>query len=388
MMVYERRSLTLKSRKRWIAVFLLVCASHTLKAEEVNEIMRDASDTMLRMLPSLYSESPDRLLVMENLIRLDYLFKQTESHFKSEQEGSQVNYILLRQRLGDAIELGERRNINFLSDAVVEAFALCASCHTQDSRMKPAFGVSKIKALDEYLAAEFSYLTRDYEAALTSFSNYLESDERTLQRDGDTFDRVLVITAGVMADPKFASDTLSSMRTHLDKESVLYEHVGEWIGVLEGFAKEPDAISFPLSKESVRALDEYLDNDWPVIQWTLTWAEQEAWWVVIRSSLNKFLVRGAKESEVPKLLYWLAVSDRALHYRFYSSLSKAYLEQCIERHPQDTYARRCLQEYEMLVLVSFSGSGGTHVPVEVQERLTELRRLVYSGQNRNYRSTN
>jgi len=346
-------------------------------AEEVNEIMRDAGDTMLRMLPSLYSEEPDRTLVMENLTRLDYLFKQTAPHFAKEQEGAQVTYALLRERLGDAIELGQRRNINLMRGAVVDAFGLCASCHTQDRKMKRAFGVSKIRELDEYLSAEFSYLTRDYESSLTSFDNYLESDERTLQRDGNAFYRVLVINAEVFADPALASQTLKSMRKAVSGDSVFYRHIGEWISVLDRLAADPGALTSPLGKKSVSELDDYLDSEWPVIRGTLSWAAQEAYWVLIRSELNRFLSGASSGPNVPKLLYWLAVSDRALQYRFYSSLSRGYLEQCIEGHPKDPYAKRCLEEYEMLVLVSFSGSSGTHVPYEVQARLNELRRIVY-----------
>ncbi|MEX1237910.1 MAG: hypothetical protein WD994_06550 [Pseudomonadales bacterium] len=354
-----------------------LCCTDKAIADEVNDIMTDAGDTMLRILPSLYSDDPDRTLVMENLIRLDYLFNQAEPHFVEEQEGAQVTFELLRERLRDAIQLGERHNINLMRSAVDDAFGLCASCHTQDRRIKRAFGVSKIRALDEYLAGEFSYLTRDYESALTSFTNYLESDKRTLVRDANAFDRALVITAEVLADPALARDILKSMLKHVDEGNVIHRHTTDWISALDRLATEPDALTSPLGKKSVDALDGFLDHEWPTIQATLTWAAQEAYWVVIRSELNGFLSRGASGSDVPRLLYWLGVSDRALQYRFYGSLSKGYLEKCIEAHPTDPYAKRCLEEYEMLILVSFSGSGGTNVPLEVRSRLAELRAMVY-----------
>jgi hypothetical protein len=66
--------------------------------------------------------------------------------------------------------------------------------------------------------------------------------------------------------------------------------------------------------------------------------------------------------EVPRLLYWLAVSDRALHYRFYDSLSRHYLEQCMREHTDHAFTKECFKEYEMLMVVSFSGSGGVYLP--------------------------
>lgn len=355
---------------------ILVVAS-AASARNINEIMQDASDTMLRMLPALYAEEPDRALVMEGLVKLDDLIGQAEPHFAKGQEGARVTYGLLGERLEDAIALGERRNINLMRGAVNDAFELCASCHTQDRKMKRAFGISKIRNLDEYLAGEFSYLTRDYESALTSFANYLKSDERTLERDASAFDRVLVITAEVLADPLMASEVLAAMQKQLDPEGSISRYVTDWVRALGRLSADRGTLASPLDKKSVSELDTYLDREWPAIQASLAWPEQDAYWVVIRSELNRFLSQGAKASEVPKLLYWLAVSDRALQYRFYSSLSKGYLEQCILAHPRDPYARRCLEEYEMLILVSFSGSMGTFVPPEVQAQLNQLRRLVY-----------
>lgn len=357
-------------------LLILLVLALPVSAQEVNEVMKDAGDTMLRILPSLYSEAPDRTLLLENLVRLEYLFKLMEPHFSGDQEGAQVSYALLRSRLRDAVELGERRNINLMRSSVIEAFSLCSSCHTQDKRMKRAFGVSRIRELDEYLAGEFSFLTRDYESALVHFENYLEGESRTARRDEQAIERVLVIAAEVFASPAKAGARLHALgQDHL--EGPLARRAENWSRTLARIGEEESSLQTPIGKPNANALTRFLDREWPALQASLGWDEQEAYWIVIRGELNRFLSTGAAEEDVPALLYWLAVSDRALHYRFYNSLSRGYLEQCIEKHPRHPYAERCLAEYETLVVVSFSGSGGVHVPREVRDRVSALRRLVH-----------
>lgn len=362
-----------------LAAIVLATSATGRDEPDFSELMRDAGDTMLRILPSVYDEHPDRILLLENLVRLDYLFKQAESHFEHEQVGAQITYELIQGRLSDAINLGERRNINLLKGVVKDTFAMCSTCHTQDKRIMRAFGISKIRALDEYLAAEFSFLTRDYESAMTSFNNYFRSEDRTELRDREASERLLVITAEVFGDPALGARTMKDLYPLLPERTSAGARVRDWAHVLEHMSNDSGGLQSPTAQPDFAHLERFLKREWPVIRATLDWHEQEAYWIVIRGELNRYLTTGAKGNTVPGLLYWLGVSDRALHYRFYNSLSRGYLEHCIEGYPGNPYAEACLDEFEMLVVVSFSGSGGTEVPLEVRKRVEELRRLVYGN---------
>ncbi len=124
-------------------------------------------------------------------------------------------------------------------------------------------------------------------------------------------------------------------------------------------------------------MDNYLRNEWPVVQSTLNMNQQLVYWIAIRGKLNQLLRANPGSAHTPILLYWLAVSDRALHYRFYDSLSRRYLVRCMRDYTRYEIAKECFKEYEMLMIVSFSGSGGIFLPVEAEREIGELRRLVY-----------
>ncbi len=359
---------------RLLMVTILVVLAFGARGTDINELMRDMGDTMLRMLPALHQESPDRKVLMENLVRLDYLFDKAEPHLTARQVNSRVTYNLIRRRLDESIALGGHRNLVSLRSSISETFELCASCHSQDGVAVAAFGVSKLRELDEFEAAEFSFLTRDYGAALTSIGNYLEGETREPQRDQLAVERILAIGAEFYADPVFTANKLTEVLPVLTGRT--RDRVRDWISVFERIADDDSGLFSPFVPRDIPAMDRFLSGEWSTIETTLGVHEREAYWVAIRGALSRTLTRFPDHKDVPKVLYWLAVSDRALFYRYYNALSTAYLESCIEDYRKHPYAERCLEEYEFLVLINFSGSGGTQVPFEVQERLNELRRRV------------
>tara|TARA_E500000331_G_scaffold349142_1_gene391862 strand:- start:718 stop:1149 length:432 start_codon:yes stop_codon:yes gene_type:complete len=133
----------------------------------------------------------------------------------------------------------------------------------------------------------------------------------------------------------------------------------------------------PYMERDIKTMDRYLSNEWPQIQSLLSWNAQLVYWVAIRGQLNKMLITEPTSDEVPRLLYWLAVSDRALHYRFYDTLSRQYLMQRMRDYTDHPFAKACFEEYEMLMVISFSGSGGIDLPIEAQQEIADFRRLVY-----------
>lgn len=339
--------------------------------------MQDLGDTMLRMLPAAYSETPDRTLLLENLVRLEYLLKKAAPHFAETSEGTQVTLSLLQQRLAEAREFGTHQNSPMLQRNLSDAFALCATCHVQDRVTRRAFGISRISDLDEYLAVEYSFLTRDYDSAITSSQNYFRDGERSMKRDSIVLQRILTTGVEVRRDFAFTDKQLSAVLPYLSESDYNLTRVKDWITVLTRLQTDKDTLQSPIGG-SLGSLDRFLSREWPEIRTLLSFSQQEAYWVVIRGELNRHLMAKPGKRDLPKIYYWLAVTDRELQYRFYGSLSRAYLETCVTDFPGDPYATRCLDEYEFLVLISFSGSSGTHVPPEILERINEMRKLVVS----------
>jgi len=170
-------------------------------------------------------------------------------------------------------------------------------------------------------------------------------------------------------------------RKSLNARNENTEELGEWLKVIERLVVDPGSTQSPLVPGNIEEMDSYLRNEWPALQVLLKHNEQLVYWIAIRGRLHSMLREFSGSQETPSLLYWLALSDRALHYRFYDSLSRRYLVRCIREYPEHQVAEECFKEYEMLMIVSFSGSGGIYLPMEAQQEISELRRLVYKGRN-------
>lgn len=358
----------------FLTVTLLAGAANS-NQDSVNELMADLGDTMLRMLPAAYSEKPDRTLLLENLVRLEYLLKKAAPHFDAAENGSDVTLSLLQARLAEARQFGTRTNSTMLQRTVSDAFTLCASCHVQDGKVRQALGVSRLHELDEYLAVEYSFLTRDYAAALVSSQNYFKQDERSSSRDDIVLRRMLMIGVEVNRDFVATSKYLAEILPYLEEADHNRSRVEDWLRVMARLDGDTDPLQSPLTS-NLRQLDRFLSKEWPEIRTLLSYSEQEAYWVVIRGELNRHLMNQPHKRDLPQIYYWLAVTDRELQYRFYGSLSRAYLESCVVDFPKSPWAPRCLDEYEFLTLISFSGSAGTNIPPEVYERIEEMRKLL------------
>ena len=345
--------------------------------DSIQALMSQISESMLQLLPMINQKSPDMRVLNTEVGRLNNLFKAAGSHFEKAEITSQLNYFMISEQLALASDYAQENNLYSVKTTLAEAFQLCASCHTLDRHSRRAFGVSRLKDLDEFLAAEYSFLTRDYESALTSYKNYLSNVSDDYYRRALALDRILGITAGVYGDPALTRDTLRSLLPHLSPLSAEQVRVKDWVDVMIRLIRAPDDIQSPTHVKTMSEMDQFLGSEWPATQSALTWNEQQAYWIIIRSSLNQFMQGEPGKDEMPQLLYWLAVSDRSLHYRFYESLSRRYLDRCIRDYPDHAYARKCFDEYELLMIVSYSGSGGINVPVEIQQELNELRAIVY-----------
>lgn len=366
--------------KKILNALVLVCccyvpASYSDDAQ-LQSIMQELRESLLTLLPIVRGESFDRATFEKEAAKMAHLIDQAEDHFKDQPIGSQITYTMFRDRLDQVSDYADNNSLFTAKAILAESFELCASCHTQDQKSRRALGISKIKQLDEFLAAEYSYLSRDYESALTSYQNFLREEKEDNYRRTQALDRILAITMEVYGDTQSAKDMLSSLNASLVSETEKLR-VNDWISVMT-FIDKGDKQS-PLSAGGIDELEHYLRNDWPSIQSFMNWNEQQAYWMLIRTRLNNFLQDKPDPRQTPVLLYWLAVSDRSTHYQFYESVSRRYLEQCIRQFPGHPYAKDCFDEFELLMIVSFSGSGGINMPYEVRQEINELRKIVYGN---------
>lgn len=354
-----------------VSAVLVACLANA--EDGLQEVMREAGDTMLMMLPAMRTN--DTSVLTPGAAQLSALFLRARPHFEEGSPAMLTAFELLQARLADAAD-----NPYNTRTALAEAFELCAGCHVQDTRIAPAFGVSRLHELNEYEAGEFSYLTRDYPAAMVSFGRVLETFKDRRDRR-NALDRILVMSIGIDPDLANGSVVLEDLLKSGDLSNEETRLVEGWLEVIRPLASEPGPRQSPLQHSTIAAMDRYMTRDWPGFQQFLSLDGQQVYWVLIRARLHELLRENASSPQVPRLLYWLAVSDRGLHYRFDNSLSSQYLERCMTEYTAHPYAKTCFEEYQLLMTVAFSGSGGIFLSQEQYDRINRFRQLVFGNED-------
>jgi hypothetical protein len=103
---------------------------------------------------------------------------------------------------------------------------------------------------------------------------------------------------------------------------------------------------------------------------------EAAKYLILSGILFEYLSTHEDSSFTPEVLYWLGRVDRTLNNTFFYSLADMYLKECILKYSQSKVAEKCYNEYELNMVLAYSGSGGTNLPYDVQQELASLKLLV------------
>lgn len=364
--------------KRFLACLLLTICAGLVTADNANirSIMSDISERLFNLLPQVHDTTTDPEIFFAEINELEALLEAAGPHFDNQPQGTQVSYQVLLDQIRQAGTYTQSRNLMMATHLLSQSFEVCASCHMQDQRSRRELGVSQFHDLSEFTVAEYGYMTRDYESALISYRNLLAADDSAQYQRLTAMERMLSIHLEVRGDIPGALKDMTALRGQGNEMSTL-KHWREALLRLN----QQDARFSPLTPDTIDELQRFLEDEWEPIQSLLNQEEREVYWLLARHRLYGFLNSKAAKGHLPMLYYWLAVSDRSMYFQFYDAMSRGYLEQCIRGFPTDPYAAQCFDEYELLMIVSYSGSAGVNIPEPESKKLNELRRLLYTEQS-------
>ena len=375
-------------RKMYLICVVFVLLSNIAYAgakndRNLNQIMAEIAQQMADTYPIIVAQqklsSQDVQLLRAKTTKLLALFEQAKPYIKRKSDTYQVSYDLVlqhlrktRQSLKNANSVASRKQLRSLG-------TICVSCHTQDTQLRTVFKGATRKAFDsDFSFAEFSYMTRNYNDAVKYYDKYLRSDHVKTEFDIiQPIQRIITIHSQVFNSPGIAAKQLAEYRklaAHTDKTR---KHLDGWIDGLKTLSKKHKKTSKKITFEKLESYVKlYIgDTDQAGAEFFST-AQDEVSRVWLRGALFHYLNTNPPADQIPKILYWLSICDRTLGYSFNFSFADLYLKECIISHPGHEYANKCYREYEEFIAVSYSGSGGSFIPPELDDELYELKRYL------------
>ena len=298
----------------------------------------------------------------DNFHRLESLKSQYSS-----QPGFVSNVRVMNDMLDDALRRFDENRKVYAFWRVRTISAHCITCHTTYG-----IGISfadkdlDISQLDDLQRGNFYLASRQFKEAELAF--YAAASNPALKlKQIDALRHWLLIYIRVYANPK---EALSKLK-NLDSLLTLYKdeqgEVADWVASLKEWSREGPqsgdklALAERLIKRSLRSAD------------PLSVEIDEVKLIRGSAMIHDLLVvnklAGASRS---KALYLLGLSYSKLPSFFIDELPDTYLVQCIDEFPGSDDAKRAFKLYRELVMLAFSGSGGTEFPTDVRVKLMEL----------------
>ncbi|WP_455205883.1 hypothetical protein [Kaarinaea lacus] len=357
----------------------------------INVAMKKVGDTMMELFPIILNEVRFNNVENEDKIKAGVnniitLLHQAEPHFTQRAQTNQISYDILMEHLKETQLAINAGNKLYAQNMLQEVTSICTSCHTQDDKSRTLFrGKGRDAFTNDFEYAEFNFLTRNYGLALEYYDRYLNSasalkPERTIL---NTTKKILTIYAQIYNQPGKGARHLEKYANNNKLTPLVKRNVTEWVKGLDELeangAAKVNNVSFEELESYVHKYLGPLDKPGAAVVPT---KKEKAYHVWLQGLLYKYYSSNPPEQDIPKLLYWLSINDRATNYSFYYSLADLYLKECMLKHTDHYFAKMCFDEYNEYTTFSYSGSLGTEIPEDVQKELKTLRDIVYGGKKK------
>jgi tetratricopeptide (TPR) repeat protein len=255
----------------------------------------------------------------------------------------------------------------------------CITCHSslpESHRFPPAesfFKAVHVNALSPLARASYYVMSRQFDQALTSYEAYFKQSDvapANLVAQGAFIDylKICINVKQDLARPRHLIDSISR-RPHVS--GTTSAQLKRWSATLVELEKRGTVRKTGLAEarkvlNDGRSQMEYLRDRDGIIHY-----------LVASAILNRYVHDHPDHGQdVAEAYYLLGITESLLGHSFWLSRSEFYLESAIRLAPNAPFAAKAFDLLEQSYTASFSGSGGTHIPDDINNLLAELQRIM------------
>ena len=286
--------------------------------------------------------------------------------------GFSTSLTILEEHLDDALKRFNAGKKGYALYKMRSISANCAACHTTydvGSRLlgpEPSFeGMSNLERAEYHIAA------RQFDKAEAALDSAVREGKSALYTT-EALRKWLVLRIRMNSNPGSTADILSSIAREVKLPIDEREAIQEWIDSLRRWQTEKIELT-PTLENAEKLMHSSLGSGGLPLRGidTVNMLRASA---TLHSVLASQKLSGSKRA---RALLLIGLSYYRLPFFFIDQLPAVYFEQCIEEFPGTPEAKQCYQFHKEKVILDFTGSGGTHLPADVAERLYELYEKAY-----------
>ena len=330
---------------------------------------------------SSFNDPANAPQISDSLRNMVALSRQVNHEARIRKTGFQVSAAILTQQLEEVETIFEKGNKDYALVSLKSTLGVCMSCHTQLPSVSTQFtAANQTRSLaDPFEEAEFLFLIRNFDAAMALYGELIQGYPLNQVQPQDleiALYREIYYYVRVARDMQGLSIALRSNSENQQLPERLQTQIKDFIATVDTVKKEKypyftNAQSAELRSYAQAQLVEEVDGNFSLNSPAKVIASLK-----LSSVLYEYLDANPQTPLKPDIFYWLSFGERRYLYPSMHSLPGLYLKQCVLDYPQTPVAKKCFAEYEDIITLSFTGSGGTHIPDDLIQELTMMRNLV------------
>ena len=254
----------------------------------------------------------------------------------------------------------------------------CVSCHMKlpdpghaphmDNFFKDV-AVSKLSAPEK---ARLQVALRQFDDAMTTWEDMFKTWPKPSELFAmDALPEYLKVAIRVKEDPKRALNTLEELSKRSDLPKFMAREVTAWKTSLKKLAPDVAKKGNELKRAESIVQNARRTMEYPMDRTGLVD------YVVASGLLNHFMMeKSVKAAQMAEAYYLLGITESLIGRSTWLTQTDYYFEAAVRAAPKSKFAVKAFDALEQQLLMEYSGSGGTHLPEDVQSNLEELRGLV------------
>ncbi|MBC7420777.1 MAG: hypothetical protein H7328_08615 [Bdellovibrio sp.] len=248
---------------------------------------------------------------------------------------------------------------------LVNVTSYCIECHT---RLKDGPEFNSKRSSDSYMKKlavqdriELMIAFRQYDPA---FNLVLETLKSIHPLSSVEIDAEQIARLGLLIAVQYKQDMTNAMRLSVSVERnkalpvFLQEKSREWKASIAQWKPNENLQTLPAIKKIIHQRKSEIEDMRAI------------------AALLQYLTADLSDNELGEALLLAGESYESLNKISLVTLHENYYESCIYRVPQTKWGKACFNKLNESVTFGYTGSGGTHIPLEIQKRMRDLKRLT------------
>lgn len=272
---------------------------------------------------------------------------------------------------------GQKRQARFLLESSME---YCVACHTQrqgqpNNAFAKAIGISEPSAkLGRLGKPKYFVMTRQFDRAAKAYEQLLSGSASDLEKMTlAPYTEYLILRLRVNENIPAAEAFLAKLEK-TSPNGTVRKDIADWRKSLADIGSWKDRSSLKAAERMIKKASS--QKVYPMDSSSLVY------YIFASKTLRHLIDFGGKpvagnkgSAKHAKLYHLLGLCENNIN-RFNLS-AVHYFQKAIELAPHTPLARKAYSEYEDIVVFSFTGSSGTHIPKEQKGRMDRLKKLAF-----------